>query len=149
MNIKSTLFFAVLIGLTVISSCNKKKTTPNLKERNTTYINNKADGWILESIVLPSNSATIEDDWTNFTLTSSSTMMNTSGHATGAEAVWPSSSWIINDEGNEITRTTDNVVMKIVNISESTLIVTFAISGDVHLNARIAALGGDYTFTLH
>lgn len=148
MKIHSFLFLVVIAALTVISSCTKEPEL-SLKERNTSYISEKQNGWTLESVALPSSTATIEVEWVNFALSPTSSMMTTSGHATGAEVVWPSSSWIMNPAGDEITRTADNIVMRIVNISEKTLIVTFAIPNDVHKNGRIAALGGDYTFTLH
>ncbi len=75
--------------------------------------------------------------------------MTTKGHAAGAEAVWPSGGWTMNEAGTEITRDTDNVVMRVLSISASSLRLMFVVADDVSVGGRIAALSGKYTFNLN
>ena len=101
----------------------------------------------MKSIIVPSNSATTEDDWVDFKLTVSSGTMSTSGHATGANAVWPTGSWSMSEDAKTITRA-DGVVMSVRTLTETEFSVSFTVPDGTDINGRTAALDGDYIFVL-
>lgn len=108
---------------------------------------NKSGGWSLNSVTVPSNTATEESDWASFKLSASASTMTTSGHATGAGAVWPTGGWTMNDAGTSITRA-DNVVMSIASLTATKFTVSFTVPAGTVIDGRIAALDGDYIFDL-
>ena len=73
--------------------------------------------------------------------------MVASGQATGASAVWPSTSYTVSEDGKTITRG-DGVSMLFNPISETNFTSTFTVPDGTELGGRIAALGGDYTFNM-
>ena len=124
--------------------------TQSLKEELTEHLTAKP--WDLESIDVPPNSATTPDDWDGFGLGVLPTQMNTSGHAPGATAVWPSGGWELAEDGKTITRE-DDVVMDVLELTATSLVVTFVYADDepddnVGTDGRIASLNGEYTFRL-
>ena len=117
------------------------------KEQLTALLVNKTGGWSLNSVTVPSNTATEESEWAGFKLSVSAGTMTTSGHATGADDVWPSGGWTMNDAGTSITRA-DGVVMSISSLTATKFTVSFTVPEGTEINGRIAALDGDYIFDL-
>ncbi len=83
----------------------------------------KTNGWKLESVQLPLNKLSIEEDWEDFTLNFSDASPSyvTNGHPQGMELVWPSGQYSIGINGDEIIRETDQVVMKIDSLTDNYL----------------------------
>ena len=106
------LILCLAIFVINLYSCKKddSKPAPTQREIKTDILVNKSNGWSLKSIILPSNSATTEDDWVDFKLSVSSSSMTTSGLASGTTAVWPSGGWTMTEDGKTITRSgSDNI----------------------------------------
>jgi len=109
----------------------------------------KSKTWEYSSVVTPANSATEGTDWVNFTVTFTDTNMTSSGHPTGAQVVWPTSSgYTISDDGKSITRTSDNIVMTLNPISETNFTARFTMPPGTEIGGRIASLEGEYTFNM-
>lgn len=143
------LFLAVFI--ISFNNCEDKKTPePDLttKEIKTGFLVNKSNGWSSKSMTVPSISATTEDQWEDFKLSVSASTMSTSGHATGANAVWPSGGWEMSEDGNTITRTSDDVVMSVLTLTATSFRVSFTVPDGTEINGRITSMDGDYTFDL-
>ena len=147
MKLYSPSNLAILLFAIVFTSCSNSDPEPTLKERNTGYLVEKSGGWILNSIVVPSNSATIADEWTAFKLSFTASMMTTSGHPAGSQAVWPSGGWNMSDDGKTITRS-DGVIVTIITLNETIFKVTFSVPQGTEISGRLASLEGDYTFDL-
>jgi len=105
--------------------------------------------WSYSSVNTPDNTATIGSDWDNFSVQFGESNMTPTGHATGAEAVWPSTSYTVTNDGKTISRG-DGVEMLVTTLSETNLVVVFTLSGgnEIGGGSRIAALDGEYTFNL-
>jgi len=103
--------------------------------------------WTYSSVNTPDESATIGADWANFSVQFGEVNMTTSGHADGAEVVWPSGTYSVTNEGKTIERG-DNVDMTVTTLSSTNLVVVFTLTGDHHVGGRVAALDGEYTFNL-
>ncbi len=103
--------------------------------------------WVYSSVNVPASTATVDSDWSNFSVQFSESTMSTSGHPTGATAVWPSGGYTIGEDGTTLTRTADNVTVVLNPLSESNLTATFTVPAGTELS-RVAALGGEYTFNL-
>ncbi len=142
----SILIYVVPLFLLTFSNCSKTE-EESIKDKLSRYLTEKSGGWSLASIIVPLNTATTEDDWMDFKLTVTTTNMNTSGHPIGADAVWPSGSWMMNDKGTTITRG-DGVVMDIISLTESKFTVSFIVPDGTEIGGRIAALNGEYIFNL-
>ena len=104
--------------------------------------------WVVSSVNTPDNTATIGADWMNFSVQFSESSMITSGHPTGATAVWPSGGYSISEDGKTVTRSSDNVAMFLQPLTETNLTATFTIPDGTEIGGRIAALGGEYVFNL-
>ena len=65
----------------------------------------------------------------------------------GAEAVWPSGSYTVSEDGRSITRG-DGVQMMLTNLSESSFTSTFAIVNEDIDQGRLASLDGEYIFNM-
>ena len=144
------LAFSVVLLLVSFNNCGEKgedDPEPTQKEIKTGFLINKTNGWSLKSITVPLTSATTEDQWVDFKLSVSTSTMSTSGHATGATAVWPTGAWIMDENGNTITRG-DGVVMSILTLTATGFRVSFAVPEGTEINGRIASLDGDYIFDL-
>jgi hypothetical protein len=142
--LKTLLFSAALAGLFILSGC------PNSSEESDhdkamKLLTSKT--WTLNSVVIPPNTATTEDDWAGFTVSFTSTNMSTNGHPTGASAVWPSGSYTLSEDGKTITRS-DQVVMTILTLTETSFNTTFTVPVGTEIGGRIEALDGDYTFNM-
>lgn len=98
-------------------------------------------------VVVPSNSATTADEWVGFEVNVTASNMNTSGHPTGAQVVWPSGTWSFNDALTKINRE-DGVQMTINKLTDTEFDVTFTVEAGTEIGGRVAELGGDYTFNL-
>jgi hypothetical protein len=103
--------------------------------------------WVYSSVNTPDETATIGTDWQNFTVKFNASDMVASGQATGASAVWPSTSYTVSEDGKTVTRG-DGVAMLINPISETNFTATFTVPDGTEIGGRIAALGGDYTFNM-
>ena len=140
----TTLSVLVLIALTLFQNCNgdDKETE---QDRILKILQSKS--WTVSSVVVPSNTATDASEWNNFSVTFSDSNMNTDGHPTGAQAVWPSGTYTLNEAGNIITRS-DGITMTLNPISESNFTAIFNIPEGTHIGGRIAALDGEYRFNM-
>lgn len=136
-------FAAVAVFLTFQNCGGTEEKTE--KEVNEEFLMSKT--WVYSSVTTPDNTATIGSDWANFSVQFNGTSMVANGHATGAEVVWPSSTYTVSEDGKTITRG-DNVAMLITSISETNLNVVFTVSGGQEIGGRIAALDGEYAFNL-
>ncbi len=103
--------------------------------------------WVYGSVNTPDNSATIGTDWVEFTVSFTETNMTTAGHYTGAEAVWPSGTYTVSEDGKSVTRQ-DGIVMQLNPISETNFTSIFSVPPGTEIGGRIAALGGEYTFNM-
>jgi hypothetical protein len=115
------------------------------------FLTDKTGGWT-GSVNVPVGSATTADQWTNFKVTFSNTEITTSGFPTGAEAVWPSSAYYLNQDATQITRLShgvDGVVMQVTSLTATSLTVRFTVPAGVVLGGRVQVLSGEYTFTLN
>lgn len=107
----------------------------------------KSKEWIVSSVTVPVNSATQDDDWVNFKVSFNGTSMSTSGHPTGSTAVWPSGSYTVSEDGKSVTRG-DGVVMALNPITATNFTARFTVPDGTNIGARIAELGGGYTFNM-
>ena len=145
---KLNLFLSLIILISIsLTNCDNGDDPQSIKDERTGYLINKTGNWSLKSINVPVNSATTENEWTNFNLAVTTSTMTTSGHAPGAEAVWPTGDWTMNEGGTFITRE-DGVVMSIITLTQTYFSVTFTVPDGVELSGRMAALDGEYLFEL-
>ncbi len=142
--LKTLLLSAALMGLFVLSGCPGDSEESDY-DKAMKLLASKT--WTLNSVVVPPQTATIPDDWVNFTVSFTSTNMSTSGHATNASAVWPSGSYTLSQDAKTITRS-DQVVMTILTLTETSFNVTFTVPAGTEIGGRIEALDGDYTFNM-
>ena len=103
--------------------------------------------WTVSSVSVPEGSATDAPEWNNFTVSFTNTNMTTSSPATGAGAVWPSTTWSFTSDLNGIVRG-DGVTMSINTLTASSLNVTFTIVDEELGGGRVASLDGEYTFSM-
>ena len=103
--------------------------------------------WQINSVTVPTATATESSEWVSFTVSFSNTNMTTSGHPAGAEAVWPSGSYTLSDDGRTITRS-DGVAMHISTLTETSFSVYFNVEGIELGSGRTLALSGDYSFNM-
>lgn len=143
------LVLCMAIYVLSLYSCKKDdpKPDPTQREIKTDFLVNKSNDWTLKSITVPINSATTEDQWVNFKLSVSSSSMTTSGHASGATAVWPSGGWTMSEDAKTITRA-DNIVMSVRTLTAIEFSVSFSVPDGTDAGGRITELGGDYIFIL-
>lgn len=146
--VKLILFGVVLMGAFLFfQSCDNKDSGETAKERTLRILQSKQQ-WSAGSVVVPDNSATDADQWeSSFTVSFTASNMTTSGHPNGAQAVWPSGGYTVNDDGNQITRA-DGVVMLLNPINENGFTAIFTIEGKEIGGGRIASLDGEYTFNM-
>lgn len=146
---KFNLGFIILMSLTVLlSTCEKVENTPTEGELIKKLLTTKSGGWTNPEVDIPVGSATLPEDWINFKAVFDARRIITSGHAPGAEAVWPSSEYVLNEQGNEITRLADGIVMTIESSDEQQIIVSFEVPEGVTASGRTKVLKGKYKFTL-
>lgn len=107
----------------------------------------KSKTWSINSVTVPTNTATESSDWTNFTVSFTSANMTTSGHPAGTEDVWPSGSYTLSEDGKTITRS-DGVLMNITTLTASSLSLYFHVEGINTESGRISALSGEYSFSM-
>jgi len=135
----------MISSLLVFQHCSDSSDEPSDKEVTEEILRSKS--WSAASVNVPANTATENDDWINFGVSFSETNMNTSGHPTGAEAVWPSGTYTVSEDGNSITRE-DGIIMSLSNISENGFSTSFSVPEGTHIGGRIAALNGPYVFIM-
>ena len=144
---KST--FAVLsvfvLGVFLVFQNCGGSTEPNPKEVTENILKSKT--WKVVSVTVPVNSATESSDWVSFTV-SFGASMTTSGHASGAEAVWPTGAYTVSEDGKSVTRG-DGVVMRLQPITETNFTSIFTVPPGTEIGGRIAALDGEYTFSMN
>ena len=107
----------------------------------------KSKTWTVSSVSVPVSTATESSDWLNFKVAFSDTNMTTSDYPTGAQAVWPSGTYTVSEDGKSITRA-DGVVMQLNPITESNFTSIFTVPDGTEISGRIAALGGEYRFNM-
>lgn len=134
--------FAISV-LLVFQNCGETELTA--KEVTENILKSKT--WKVVSVNVPVNTATESADWVNFTV-SFGASMTTAGHPTGATAVWPSGSYTVSEDGKSVTRG-DGVVMTLQPITETNFTAIFSVVGEEIGGGRIAALDGEYTFSMN
>lgn len=107
----------------------------------------QSKSWTVSSVVVPSNTATEDSDWLSFAVSFSASNMSTSGHPSGAQAVWPSGTYTVSEGGNAVTRS-DGVLMTLNPISDANFTAIFTVPAGTEINGRIAALDGEYRFNM-
>jgi hypothetical protein len=103
--------------------------------------------WTVASVNVPANTATEASEWANFTVKFNANDMVTTGHATGASAVWPSTTYSVSADGKTISRG-DGVSMLLNPVTENNFTAIFTVPQGTEIGGRIEALGGDYTFNM-
>ena len=138
------LSFLLVGALLVFQNCGgDDEETP--KDATTNMLKGKTE-WVVSSVTTPESSATEDSDWANFKVSFSS-QMTTSGHPSGATAVWPSGSYTVSEDGKTVTRG-DGIVMQLNPITATNFTARFSIVGEDIGGARIASLDGEYTFNM-
>jgi hypothetical protein len=133
----------------IFSNCNNDGGS-SVKETRTALLVDKAGGWTAATVVVPTETATESSDWEGaFKVSFTATTMSTSGHPTGATAVWPSGGWSFTNDEATVIRRADGVDMTVLELTETTLRVQFVVPDNVQIGGRVQALGGSYTFTLN
>ena len=142
------VFFSLaILGLFLtFQNCGDKKDDPTPAEKTKELLMSKT--WTYSSVVTPEGTATTDDMWQNFSVQFGESTMSTSGHPTGATAVWPGGGYTISEDGTTVTRSADNVQMIINPLTASNMTARFTIPPGTEIGGRIAALGGEYTFNL-
>lgn len=138
------LLIAVFAFLGTLQNCTDDD-DPTAKEVTETILQSK--NWEASSVTVPVNTATDGADWASFKASFSTSSMTTSGHPTGAEAVWPSGAYTVSENGLQITRG-DGVVMTISGLTETGYSVSFSVPEGTEIGGRISALDGDYVFNM-
>lgn len=140
-----TFYIAIIGSFLVLQNCTKKKNDPTPKENTENILRSKT--WVVSFVTVPVNTATESADWVDFTVTFGEGSMTTTGHAAGAEAVWPSGTYIVSDDGRAITRG-DGIVMMLTDVSQSGFTSTFVIVNEDIDSGRLASLDGEYIFNM-
>ncbi len=143
-SLPTLLLSTALLGLLILSGCPNNGEESDYDKALKLL---KSKTWVVSSVVVPPQTATLPEDWVNFTVSFTDTQMTTNGHPTGAEAVWPSGSFTLSQDGKSITRS-DNVTMTILALTETAFNVTFTVPEGTEIPGRISALDGDYTFNM-
>ena len=145
-HMRSIILFAILIyAQFVFQGCSNSEDTPSARVVTENILKSKS--WEATSVVVPINTATDGDDWMDFIASFTSSTMTTSGHANGAEAVWPSGAYSVSEDGKSITRG-DGVVMRLASISDDAFTSIFSVPAGTEIGGRVVALDGEYTFTM-
>ncbi len=139
------LLIITISAMFFFQNCSKESANP--ADGNANILRAKTQ-WTVSSVNVPSNSATLSSDWTNFTVSFTETNMTTSGFPTGTQAVWPSGTYEMSADGTIVTRQ-DGVVMTLNPITETNFTASFSVDEGVELGGRLAALGGEYIFNMH
>lgn len=139
-----TFSILTIIALVALESC-KKSSSESAKDVTTNILTSKT--WTVSSVNVPANTATESTDWASFTVSFTATNMTTAGHPTGAQAVWPSGTYTVSEDGKSITRG-DGVVMQLNPITETNFTAIFTVPAGTEIGGRIAALDGEYTFNM-
>lgn len=103
--------------------------------------------WTVGTVNVPASTATTSDQWANFTVRFNANDMVTSGHPTGASAVWPSTTYTVSADGKSVSRG-DGVSMLLNPITANNFTAIFTVPQGTEIGGRIEALGGDYTFNM-
>lgn len=138
------LVFFAISSIFFFQNCKKNDSNP--VEVNTNKLRAQTV-WIVSSVNVPLNSATLDSDWDSFTVSFTETHMTTSGFPIGTQAVWPSGTYELTD-GSIITRDVDGVVMTLNPITENNFTAIFHVNEGVVLSGRMAALHGEYIFNM-
>jgi len=152
MTFKRLVFFIVAAIIPMfIMSCGDDGGEMTEEERKTAYLTGN-DTWTVKSVVVPSGTATTDDDWNGFEVEFTGSQLTTSGHPTGANVVWPSGSWVFNDDVSKIILTPSGggnaIELTIITLNETSLSVRRVVPAGTEIGSRVAALGGEYTFNL-
>ena len=134
-----------IVAILVFQNCGGSD--PDTPKDVTTNILIGKTEWTVSSVNVPVNSATESSEWLSFKVSFTKTNMTTSGHPTGAQAVWPSGTYTVSEDGKSITRQ-DGVLMSLNPITETNFTSIFTVPDGTEIGSRIAALDGEYTFNM-
>lgn len=140
----SVLSFFLVAAVLVFQNC-KKDDEVSDKEASTNILTSKE--WVVSSVNVPGNTATLGADWNDFKVSFSATNITTRDNPIGAQAVWPSGSYTASEDGKNISRQ-DGVVMLISSLTEAGFTAIFTVPPGTEAGGRIAALEGEYTFNM-
>jgi len=145
--ISLTVLSIFILGVLLVFQNCKNDDKETAKDRTIRILTSKS--WTVSSVNVPPTTATESSDWVDFTISFSESNMTCAGWPTGAQVVWPSGAYSVNDDGDLVTRSSDNVVMTFYPISDTNFTSTFIVPPGTNLgDPRIAALDGEYTFNL-
>ena len=139
------IFSGLICALFIFQNCSDSSSE---SEKDVTINILQSKSWTTSSVMVPDNTATESNDWLNFKVSFTGTNMSASDHAAGAEAVWPSGSYTVSEDGKQITRG-DGVLMILTNLTDSSFTVIFSVPPGTEIGGRIAALDGEYIFNMN
>ncbi len=144
--VKISFLATVVASLVFIASCkNNDDDGPSARDARIDLLVTHSP-WNLTTANVPDGTATDDDQWSNFSVSFTTTTMTASNHATGASGVWPSGSWSLSSDLNTIVAGSREYTIS--SISSSSMQISFTVPENVELaGARTAALGGNYVFT--
>lgn len=135
-----------ITAMLFFQNCEKSNSdTP--KDLTTNILNGKAE-WVVSSVNVPVNSATVSSDWTSFKVSFTNTNLTTSGYPIGSQAVWPSGTYTLSEDGKKITRG-DGIEISLTSITETNFSARFTVPAGTDIGGRIAALDGEYSFNMN
>ena len=140
----SVLSVFIIGVLLVFQNCGNKD-DETAKQRTERILTSK--NWTVSSVNVPVNTATESTDWVDFTVSFNASSMTTTQHPTGAQVVWPSGGYTVNEGGDQVTRA-DGIMMFINPITDTNFTATFTMPSGTEIGARIASLEGEYTFNM-
>jgi hypothetical protein len=141
------LFGLAIVGLAGLISCGgddeptpKQKTINLLTSKNT---------WTLNSVIVPPQTATIEDDWQGFNVSFTQSSMTTQGYPDGCSAVWPSGTYTVSEDGQTITSSAAPAgwSLSISTLTEAAFNSVISVPDGTE-KGRVEALDGEYTFNM-
>jgi hypothetical protein len=145
--IHNILFGLAILGLAALINCGGSD-DPTPQQKTINLLTSKAS-WTLNSVIVPPQTATIEDDWVNFTVSFTPTSMTTMGYPQGCSAVWPSGSYTVSADGQTITSSAAPAgwSLSITTLTESAFNSVVSVPDGTE-KGRVEALDGEYTFNM-
>lgn len=134
----------IIATLAVFQNCVKDNKESD-KEITTNILASKE--WVVNSVNVPGNTATVGADWDSFKVSFTATNITTRDYPLGAQAVWPSGSYTVSEAGKSITRH-DGVVILLSPMTETGFTAIFTVPAGTDAGGRIASLEGEYVFNM-